>query len=127
LRGSTPTELLIAALVVIILLIAASPFYCAARSEAGRLRCETARRLIADAQEQYRQRSGAHAYARDPGELAALLPNPPSCPAGGHYKFRVSDELDRHADGSLLGPGRLVILCTAEGHEPFVLPAPDED
>lgn len=120
-------ELLVAALVVFILFIAASPFYRAARSEASRLRCETARQLIADAQERFRRESAGHRYARDLSELAEILPTIPQCPSGGHYRFRISDELDRSADGTFIGPGRMVILCSSAGHRLFVLPNPKQE
>lgn len=123
-RGGANTEPLVGALVVVIFFIAASPFYRAAQAEADRVRCQAARRLIANAQEQYRSQSAEHTYARDPRQLASILPHVPTCPGGGRFRFRLSDVLDRDETGQRVGKGRLVILCTAPGHRLVVGPPP---
>lgn len=123
-QGGANTELLVGALVVVIFFIAASPFYRAAQAEANRIRCQAARRLIANAQEQYRHQSATHTYAHDPNQLASILPHLPTCPDGGRYRIRLSSELDRDATGQQVSKGRIVILCTRPGHRLVVGPPP---
>lgn len=121
-RAAVATELLIAALCVLILYIAASPFYRAAQEEAARLRCRTARRLIGYAQEEFRAHSPGHGYARTLRELSHLLPSIPQCPRRGRYRFRTSTDQDRYPGGRPIGSGHLIIQCRFEGHEAYIVP-----
>jgi type II secretory pathway pseudopilin PulG len=121
-RAAVATELLIAALCVLILYIAASPFYRAAQDEAARLRCRTARRLIGSAQEEFRARSPEHVYARTMRELSDLLPAIPKCPRHGRYRFRTATHQDRYPGGRPIGSGHLIIKCSYEGHESYIVP-----
>lgn len=115
--GSGAADLLVISLVFLILCIAASPFYRAAKSEAAKLRCESYRNLLLDAQSRHRTQSPDGSYARHPSDLAGQI-RVPSCPSGGRYRFRLSDLRDRDERGQAVGEGRLVVVCSSRDHSP---------
>lgn len=118
-RGMALSELSVAALVLLILVIAASPFHRAARARAARLRCQAACRLLAEAQSEYRERSADGGFAPSAEDLRGILPAAPRCPSGGHIRFWVA------RDPRAIAPGagqRLVIWCPEHGRPPLGAP-----
>lgn len=111
-------------MVVLVVFILASPFYRAARDEAARLRCLSARRLIANAQEQYRQHDPKHHRAAALADLKDYLPDPPRCPKGGIFTFHANPI---PASETHKAHNEFVILCSHEGHSLYRDTTPDDD
>jgi len=116
--GFAASEMVVAILVVVILFVAASPLHRAAREEAARLRCNAARQVIADAQRAFQSRSPDGRFARTLQELSSVLPNPPRCPHGGRFRFKLGLPGAR-------GSRRMAVTCSAEGHRPVIFAPAD--